>query len=175
MVKVGKFLIARPTIEIGFFTRSVVFIYQSSASGVNGFCLNKLSSFWTRDLALQIGHDYPTRVDPVYLGGPVNERSVNLLHSDDFTSTNTLHTGTGIDVSSDLLMIEKIVTGNKPRHFRFVAGASVWAPGQLEFEIQKQYWLTADLDLDTVFNLDGDKQWESAVDQVSQQLVQKYF
>jgi putative transcriptional regulator len=175
LVKVGKFLIARPTIEIGFFTRSVVFVYQSAASGVSGFCLNKHSSFWTRDLALQMGHDYPTGTDPVYLGGPVNERSVNLLHTDDFVSTNTLHTGVGIDVSSDLLMIEKIVTGNRPRYFKFVAGNSVWAPGQLEFEIQKQYWLVADLNLETVFNLDGDKQWESAVDQVSQQLVQKYF
>ena len=175
MVKVGKFLIARPTIEIGFFTKSVVFIYQSDSTGASGFCLNKTSSFWTRDLALQIGHDYPLRTDPVYLGGPVNERSVNLLHSDDFVSTNTLHTSTGIDVSSDLLMIEKIVTGNRPKYFRFIAGTSVWAPGQLEFEIQKKYWLTADLTLDTVFELDSDQQWEAAIDQVSQQLVQRYF
>lgn len=175
MSVVGKFLIARPTIDIGFFTKSVIWVYQDTPAGTSGICLNKPGLFCLRDLALQSGYDYPQGVDPVYVGGPVNERSVNLVHTDDFTSSNTLHTGTGIDISSDTLMIEKLVCGNKPKHYRLAAGASAWAPGQLDFEISKNYWLIADLRHETVFETTGEQQWESAIEQVGVQLAQRFF
>lgn len=175
MSRVGKFLIARPTLNIGFFTKSVIWIYAEEAAGTSGICLNKPGLFCLRDLANQIGQDYPQGIDPVYIGGPVNERSVNLVHTDDFVSSNTLHTGTGIDISSDTLMIEKLVSGNTPNYYRLAAGSSAWAPGQLDFEISKNYWLIADLRCETVFNTTGEEQWELAIKQVGQQLAQRFF
>lgn len=176
MSRVGKFLIARPNIEAGFFARSIVFIYEDTARGTAGLTINKPCGLDFAQIAVQRGQDYAPGQTPIYKGGPVNENSITLLHTDDFISKNTLHTGTGLDVSSDEIMIQKIIDGNTPRGFRVCAGASIWAPGQLDFEIKKNYWLVTELDHSIVFNYQpGDKQWESAINYTGQQFVQRYF
>lgn len=175
MTRVGKFLIARPSIEAGFFARSIIFVYEDTDRGTAGLAVNKQSGLDFVQIAQQRGQVYPQGQTPIFKGGPVNENSIVLLHSDDFVSQNTLHTGTGLDVSSDEVMIQKLIDGNEPRYFRVCAGASVWAPGQLDFEIKKNLWLVSELDHSIAFNHQGDKQWESAIAYAGQQFVHRYF
>lgn len=175
MSRVGKFLIATPKISTGFFQRSVVFIYEDSLNGTAGLVLNKPSNIDFADIAADRNLIYPRNTEYIHNGGPVNSRAVTILHTDDWTSQNTLHTGTGLDISSDNLMIYKIVDGNVPSGFRVMAGAAVWAPGQLDHEMTHKQWMLMDLPHSTVFDVDGEQQWERSIDLYGQQCVAQWF
>jgi putative transcriptional regulator len=175
MSRVGKFLIARPTVELGCFHHSVVFIYEDSINGVAGVTLTTPSILKLNDIVTSKEVDIHPGDHVIYRGGPVATHALMLVHSDDFSSTNTLHTGMGIDVSSDTLMVEKILMGNKPLQYRFVSGYSAWGPGQLEKEIELGFWLITDLTNSIVFGKSGDNQWNAAVEQAGRQMIDQYF
>lgn len=175
MSRVGKFLIARPTVELGFFSRSVVFIYEESVDGVAGLALSTPSTYTLKDLARHKQVDYPYDPHVIYCGGPVARNAVMMLHTDDFNSSNTLYTNTGLNVSSDDVMIEKLVSGNNPRQFRLVAGCSVWAPGQLDLEIERGYWLVSKLPTNIAFGPNGERQWTMAVEHAGREFFAQYF
>ena len=173
--RVGQCLIARPNGAQGFFEHSVIFVYEDNPNGTAGVMLNKRSNMCLHDLAKIAGKDFPKGITPIYQGGPVNNRAVMLLHSDDWFSSNTMHTGMGVNISSDYLMIDKLLLNNTPRHYRLAAGASLWAPGQLDFEIQRDLWLTTPLTTDLIFGPDGQTQWDRAIERAGQDFVKNYF
>ncbi len=175
MGRVGKYLIARPTVNLGFFSKSVVFIYEDSSKGTAGLALTTPSTLTFRELSQERDLPYTVTPHPLYRGGPVGISSIMMLHSDEFASANTLHTGTGFDVSSDEIMIEKLAAGVEPVYFRLMAGGAVWAPGQLDAEIQKGCWLVSDLDPEIVFGLDKEEQWAAAIEYAGSQIIAKYF
>jgi putative transcriptional regulator len=173
--KVGKFLVARPAINSGFFKKSVVFIYEDTENGTVGLNLSTPSNLTLRAVDPQKTVDYPYPDPVLYLGGPVNDRAVMMLHSDDFVSVNTLFTDSGLNVSSDDLMVEKMFSGDWPRLFRLTVGASVWAPGQLDYEINQNLWLVSDLDYSSVFELSGDDLWNWAIEFIGSKTMARYF
>lgn len=175
MSRAGKFLIARPGLTQGFFARSVVFVYEDSDNGTAGLVVNKTSTGDFADVVLDRGYQVPRGVNPIYAGGPVNIRAITMLHTDEWYSQNTLYTGTGLNLSSDNLMIHKLVEGNTPKKYRLFAGASVWAPGQLDFEVNRDSWLVSTLPIDAVFHNKGDQQWEHCIDLAGQALVSAWF
>jgi putative transcriptional regulator len=173
--KAGKFLIARPQLTQGFFARSVVYVYEDSVNGTAGLVVNKSTSGDFADIVLDRGYEISRGVIPIYAGGPVNIRAITMLHTDEWYSQNTMFTGTGLNLSSDNLMIHKLVEGNTPNQFRLFAGASVWAPGQLDSEINRDSWLVSSLPINVVFHNKGDKQWEHCIDLAGQALVSAWF
>lgn len=175
MSKVGKFLIAKPSINSGFFKQAVIYIYEDSPNGTAGVAIHLETKMTFSQIVSQFGMVAETQDQTIYKGGPVNENSLLLLHSDDFQSTNTLHTGTGLDISSDQIMIQKLASSAWPRYYRLVAGVCVWAPGQLDFEIRKNNWLISDLPNDLVFSYDGETLWTQCIDVVSKQVFDRYI
>lgn len=175
MNRVGKFLITRPTVELGFFRRQVVFIYEETQTGTAGTCLTYPTHLSLRDLALQVGIDYPSGVHPIYKGGPIAQSSIMMIHSEDFVSSNTLHVGKGIDISSDDVMLTKIIEGNQPEQFRLVAGGCLWIPGQLDAEIKKGFWVVSNLKPEIVFDLSGEAQWKAAIEYAGSEMAAQYF
>jgi|AntAceMinimDraft_11_1070367.scaffolds.fasta_scaffold14510_6 putative transcriptional regulator len=173
--RVGKFLIATPAVSTGFFNRSVVFIYEDSLNGTAGLTINKPSGIDFADIAADRHLPYAHNQTYVYTGGPVNARAINMLHTDDWSSRNTLHTGTGLDISSDDVMIYKIAQGNEPNAYRLTAGASVWAPGQLDHEINSKQWLLLELPHSAVFDYKGVAQWENSIELYGHQFVSQWF
>ena len=175
MSRVGKFLIARPTVNLGFFSKSTVFIYEENSKGTAGVALTRPTEITFAHLAQERGFGASVTAHAIYAGGPVNTSAVMMLHSEEFVSSNTLHTGTGLNVSSDEIMLEKLAGGVDPVYFRLTVGASVWAPGQLDMEIARGAWLVANLDPDTVFSLSGEPQWTAAIESVASQTIARYF
>jgi putative transcriptional regulator len=174
MSRVGKFLITRPTANL-VFKQQVILISEETEFGTAGVCLTSPTAFCLRNIAHQIGVDYPAGQDLIYYGGPVAQNLIAMVHTDDFNSYNTLYTGTGINLSSDDLMITKLLSGNRPQQFRLVTGGCVWAPGQLDQEIQRGFWLESKLTRAIVFDLDQDQQWKAAIQHASSELVAQYF
>lgn len=169
-------MIARPQLTQGFFAKSVVFVYEDGDAGTAGLAINRNSNRADfADLAADRGMVFPRGMIPIYNGGPVNTRAVTMLHSSEWYSENSFPVNSHFTVSSDNLMITKLIDGNTPKHYRLCAGASVWAPGQLDHEISQGSWLIADLPASTVFHNTGDRQWEQCIEVAGAALVASWF
>lgn len=180
----NKLLIAHPNLpRHSIFYKSVIYVYEdNSRNGTVGVILNKDSEYTVQYLSESKGYFYGNPNHILKLGGPVSEKTILMLHSDEWYSSNTMQVGNGYAVSSDDLMIEKLSMGNEPARWRMYLGMSAWAPGQLEMEIKAQFpyqkensWLTCNADETIMFEYDGETQWEKAVELSSQQMIDSYF
>ena len=109
----GKMLVAAPSLDGDeIFSKSVVYIYQQKEDLVLGLVLNKPSKLKVSDVyKLKSGEPATPMPEHLYKGGPVNDQSIILLHDNNWNSTSSTNVGHGLAVSSDELMLEKILTG----------------------------------------------------------------
>ena len=170
----GKFLIARPQVE-GVFQRSVIYLYEDLPTGSAGLIINKVTGKELKDVLATRGVAYPSKIDPIYLGGPVSTNSLMMIHTDDFVSSNTLFNPNRINISSDSLMIEKIIQGARPNAFKLCAGRTQWAPAQLHQEIRNSTWLVADLPSRMLYDFGNDLTWEKAIELAGKAVFNQYF
>lgn len=181
--KVGKLLIAHPNLPQGNpFEKTVIYIYQDNLKGTLGLILNKSTEWTVEEVCHDKRYSYIGPMKSLYIGGPVNTGALCMLHSDDWTSQNTMVAGNHMCVSSDNFMLEKLGSGNVPAYWRMCVGMSAWQPGQLDKELKGQppyrpenSWLIVDANDSLVFELDGEEQWELALKQSSQQMINSYF
>ena len=177
----GSILVAHPLITANFFAKTVVFVYEhSTEGGAQGVILNRPLDFALHSLFAQRGYTFSS-VEPVYKGGPVNERAVVMLHTPEWYSANTISAGCA-SVSSDTFMIDKMATLNMPNSWRMLAGICGWASGQLEAEIQGKIpglhypsWLTAQAKPSILFECSGEEQYTAALALCSQQWIDQVF
>ena len=175
MLAPGKILVAHPKLESGLFGKSVIILTEHHDSGTVGFIVNKPCQIDLNKIMRDRGIEWPS-ADVLYQGGPLNTSALVMIHTDDFSSTNTMYLPGGFAVSCDELMIEKIAMDNKPNAFRFLTGICSWAPGQLNHEIKKQkQWLTGTPNDAMLFNSTGLKQWRRALNLVASETTAQYF
>ncbi len=171
----GKCLIARPSITDPFFKKSVVLIYEHSVQATVGLVLNKpIPKFSLKDILSNRGYDN-IATDPLYLGGPVNERAISMLHTGNWYSSNTMSINDQISISSDDLMIYKFVNGDTPDDYRFFLGSAIWHPQQIAQEIAANHWLIGDMDEQDIFNHDGRTLWDLAIENSARDTIDKFF
>ena len=172
----GKLLVAHPNLG-DFFHRSVIFIYQDDpSSGTMGLLLNKPTRIKVADIIGERGLPYGG-TEHVYKGGPVNENAVFLLHEDQWYGSNTMQIGnSGLAITSDAVMMEKLSMGNYPQGWRMCTGVAAWKPGQLQQEMNSTVgWLTCDSNRSIVFDKDGDRQWNKSLQMCANQTIDSYF
>jgi len=172
----GKLLVAHPSLT-DFFSRTVIFIYQDDPKqGTLGLILNKPTRIKVADIVNEKGLGYGG-TEYVYKGGPVNENAVFLLHEDNWYASNTFQIGnTGLAITSDQLMMEKLSIGDYPVGWRMCTGVAGWRPGQLQQEMNSVYgWLTCDADCSIVFAKDGERQWNKALQICANQTIDQYI
>jgi len=178
----GKVLVAHPSIPGQLFGSSVVYVYEDTAVGTAGIILNKQTNYSIRQMFADKGFIVDD-VGCVYAGGPINTRAITLLHSEEWHSQNSTPVGNGLCISSDSLMFEKMSMGNQPHYWRLAVGQCGWGPGQLDEEINgtgrfdggTPSWLVTDVEIDLLFETDGERQWELAIDYCSRRAVQSWF
>ena len=176
MSYVGKILVAHPkmTYQSPFF-QSVVYIGHEDDNGVNGIIVNRPTSYTVSEFMNRRGYDFISTRHKMRFGGPVNTSTVFMLHSDEWTSSSTMKAGPGYSISCDDFMLEKLSMGYLPVYFRMVVGMASWYPGQLDNEISRSDWLIATANDDILFNYDGEKQWNKALELVSREVINSYF
>lgn len=171
----GKLLAAHPKLTQGIFANSVIYVYQDNPSGTIGIVLNKPTSWKVKEFLASKNFDY-MGTEVIYKGGPVNEQAMVLLHDTDWYSSNSMPVGAGLAISSDLFMLEKLSMDNAPTQWRLFAGVAAWAPGQLHREMRSPAgWQVAIPDNSVVFDKDGERQWNNAIQLCSQQLIDQYI
>jgi putative transcriptional regulator len=105
-----------------------------------------------------------------------------MLHSDEWRSAHTTTAGPSYFLTSDDYMFERLALGDQPAYWKMFLGLCAWKPGQLDMELGGQFpfksensWLTADANDHIMFELDGDKMWEAAIELSSKQMFSTYF
>ena len=177
----GKLLVATPVLNNNVvFQQSVVYIYDENPTTgqVCGVILNKPSQFKISSLGSlkDIPFDPTLEMTFVHKGGPVSDTSIVLLHTNEWVSANTLNANNKLAITSDLLMIEKLASGNEPKGWRMFAGMSVWTKEQLNVEVHDQNaWLLCDPTDTSVFDYNEEEQWLKGLELCSQQMLSNYI
>jgi putative transcriptional regulator len=175
---IGNLLIAPPAVKGNFWYKTVIMITEHHREGSVGLVLNKRSQMSIKDFGEQLNYDL-NLPGFVYLGGPVNVKSLSFLHTNDWTSKNTMRLNNTFSVSSADDILPRLAMGDVPKKWRLFLGMCGWSQNQLLGEIkgsppwqQETSWCTASADLDIVFESDNKDQWCSALDRSGLEFAQ---
>jgi putative transcriptional regulator len=176
---IGNLLIAPPAVKGNFWYKTVVMITENHNDGTVGLVLNKRSQMSVKEFGEQLGFhiDLPGFV---YLGGPVNVKSLSFLHSNEWVSKNTLPINQHYSLSSADDILPRLAMGDCPERWRLFLGMCGWAEGQLAGEIKgdapwnkETSWCLATGDQELVFGTDNKDQWCNALDRSGLEFAQK--
>lgn len=182
--RVGQILIAHPKLPTNTpFHKTVVYIFNDGPrEGTQGIVLNKPTHHKVNDVISKQGYELPLNKERMRFGGPVSTNTLFMLHTDDFESASSMPVGNGLMISCDDFMIEKMAMGHQPNLWRMMVGLASWQPKQLELELNgkppfrpENSWLTAVANCSILFEQDGEKQWEKALELSSRQMINSYF
>lgn len=164
----GKFLIAMPGMGDPRFDRSVILVCAHSDEGAMGLIVNKPArelSFAGLLDQLGIPRGPQGRDIRVHVGGPVERGRGFVLHSPDWRTdgggTMAIAGGYGMTATQDILTA--LARGEGPGEALLALGYSGWGPGQLEAEIARNDWLTAEAEPGLVFSPDDGAKWTGAL------------
>lgn len=175
MIKPGKLLVAHPDISDSYFEKSVILITEHHSQGTTGLVINQKSGNRVSDALSEYDYNWPWK-DMIYFGGPIDKKSLFLLHTSDFSSSNTLLISSELSMSSDLLMTDKMLQGDVPMHYRFIVGQCSWAPRQLMNEINHEnLWLTCNSNNRILFEYTNEKQWKKAIELCAEETMSQFF
>jgi putative transcriptional regulator len=165
----GKLLIAMPGMEDPRFAGAVVFLCVHAPGQSMGLIINKpMQEITFSEMMEQL--DIPRRGSAapnlsVCFGGPVEMRRGFVLHSSDYGPRG--EEGLRIDhrfaMTGTLDILEDIAAARGPRRALLALGYAGWGEGQLEAEIARNDWLTADATPELVFDHRPEKKWEEAI------------
>lgn len=177
----GSLLIAPPAVKGNFWYKTVIMVTEHHADGSIGIVLNKRSSMSIAEFGQQLGHtlDYPGYI---YLGGPINMKSLSFLHTAEWKSKNTLEINNDFSLSSADDILPRLAEGDTPKQWRILIGMCGWTPNQLLGEIKgtppwnrSSSWCTASSSVDLVFGSDNKIQWCNALDRSGLEFAQNTF
>ena len=178
---VGNLLIAPPAVKGNFWYKTVVMITEHHAQGSIGLVVNKRSELTLEEFGHQVGVYLPIE-GHVYLGGPVNTKSLSVLHSNDWACNNTLRINHEFSISSDETILHRFASGDRPKQWRMFLGLCGWSPGQLLGEIkgvapwsQQTSWCYCGSNRELVFESDQKDQWCNALDRSGLEFAQAIF
>ncbi len=166
----GKLLIAMPGMGDPRFSHTVILICASSEERSMGLILNRPArdvKFGNLLEQLGIPRAAAGRDIRVHFGGPVERGRGFVLHSGDYTGGQaTLAVDGGFGMTATLDVLEALAQGEGPEAAILALGYAGWGPGQLEAEIARNDWLTADAPADLVFSPDDAGKWTAALRQL---------
>ena len=165
---IGRLLVAMPGIGDPRFEHAVILICAHGPDHAMGLRLDRPAP----------GVDLKTVLDKldapapeqsigraVLMGGPVERERGFVLHTDDWMiGDDSLAFGDGLAMTGTreaLAAMTDAVSG--PRRSALLLGYAGWGEGQLEDELAENVWLTAEADLDLIFDTDHPSKWTRAL------------
>jgi putative transcriptional regulator len=159
----GKLLVAMPGMGDPRFEKSVVLVCAHSDEGAMGLIINKpLNDLTLSGLLEHLGiPEAPEgRKIRVHFGGPVERGRGFVLHSRDYAGgAATMEVTADYGMTATLDVLEALAQGAGPEQALLALGYSGWGPGQLEAEIARNDWLTAEAPADLIFAENDGGKW----------------
>jgi len=160
-IKKGQLLISEPSLSDPTFFKSVVLLIHHSNDESIGLILNQP----TKINLNQILDNIPTIDFPVYIGGPVERKSIHFIHTLGNIIPNTKEISNGISWGGDFnkiisLMKEKRISRNQ---IRFFAGYCGWGEGQLNNEVIEDGWIIHRSNINKCMQYSNEKLWSDLI------------
>lgn len=164
----GRLLVAMPGIGDPRFEHAVILICAHEDDHAMGLRLDRpaggvdLKAVLSR---LDIASPEAASGRAVMVGGPVERERGFVLHTDDWFSPDaTLPFGEGLAMTGTREALTAMTDPLEgPRRSILLLGYAGWGEGQLEDELAENVWLTADADLDLIFDTDHETKWNRAL------------
>lgn len=168
----GYFLISETELIDPNFVRTVVLMIQHDDGGAFGLIVN-------RQTELNLGGIIETYEStsagelPVFIGGPVEQQFLFVLHSglpDQYRGEHTHQVVPGVFFEPNFQLVRNFLdtewnelpVEDRPSIHLF-GGYSGWAPGQLENELRHRSWVLLEATKEIVFHADPSEGWNDAL------------
>jgi putative AlgH/UPF0301 family transcriptional regulator len=160
-------LVAKPALRDRLY-RGTILIARPLRNGQHiGFIVN-------RPTPVKLGTLFPDHgpsqkvVEPIYLGGPVSiEVLFALVQRKDSPGKRAMQLTPDLYLVVDRDLVDHIIE-SEADHARFYAGVVLWAPGELDAEIERGFWYVDDADVGLVLRKSTDGMWEELVKRLEQ-------
>jgi putative transcriptional regulator len=163
---VGQVLVASPKIADPRFHRTVLLIVRHSKEGALGITINRpMGELSLASLLAMLGEN-GSSVDgrvQIFAGGPVQPEAVFVVHSTDYTRSETIPINGHVAVTSSSPIFHDIGSNKGPRKTLIAFGYAGWGPSQLEGELARNDWFTATADAELIFEERRERVWDSAM------------
>ncbi len=160
------FLIAMPAMTDPHFSKTLTFICEHNDQGALGVVVNRPIDMTLHALLEQIEISQPAdacKSMPVHYGGPVQIDRGFVLHTPIGAWTSILAVGEDIGLTTSKDILEAVARGEGPRHMLVTLGYAGWAPGQLEYELAQNAWLTVKADARILFETPVERRYDAAL------------
>jgi putative transcriptional regulator len=161
------FLIAMPAMADPHFSKTLTYICEHNEQGALGLVVNRPLDMMLTKLLEQVS--IPVSAEqcgaiPIHFGGPVQTDRGFVLHEPvgKWQSTLTVSSEIGLTTSKDIL--QAVACGKGPRQMLITLGYAGWAPGQLEYELAQNAWLTVAARDDVIFELPAEQRLAMAME-----------
>ncbi len=163
------FLIATEKINDSRFEKIVILMLEHDEKGALGIAINKplgkitLGSLISKidDPVINKKKLYDIKI-PIYWGGPLDNKKILILHSNDYKNETTKKYN-DLSISSDLKTLVKIAEKKGPKKSLVILGLSAWNIGQLDGEIEMERWNLSEINVGLIFDMKNEKKWLEAV------------
>ena len=160
-------LVAKPALRDRLY-RGTILIARPLRSGQHvGFIVN-------RPTPVKLGTLFPDHgpsqkvVEPIYLGGPVSiEVLFALVQRKDSPGRRAMQLTPDLFLVVDRDLVDHVIE-SEADHARFYAGVVLWAPGELDTEIERGFWYVDDADVSLVLRKSTAGMWEELVKRLEQ-------
>jgi putative transcriptional regulator len=140
-----------------FFHHTVILMCQHSPEGAFGLVLNQPSDKRVGDV-LPIDMPPTLKNQRTRSGGPVDETSVHILHSDAFMFQGNVMNN--LSLMQDPGELSDLANSVNPDHqIEVFLGYSGWGAGQLESELARKAWLVCQAKTELVFSNPDEAAW----------------
>lgn len=163
----NQFLIAMPSMEDAFFTRTVTFMCQHNEDGALGIVINRPSDLTLGDILAQMNieaHDPVASQLPVFFGGPVHPERGFVIHEPPGHWESSMRISEDIALTTSRDILEAVARGEGPHHLLIALGYAGWGKGQLEKEILGNAWLNTPTSRSILFERPANQRWKDAVE-----------
>jgi len=158
----GDLLISEPFLTDPNFSRTVILLCEHNEEGSFGFVLNKPAKIKLNELIEGVGD----RDDYIYIGGPVQQNTLQFIHKNDRLIEGGSEVQDGIFWGGDFeqmlaMMDSKLII---PEDIKFFIGYSGWAAGQLRSELEVNSWIISrNVKIEQIFNTDVETLWKEVL------------
>ena len=166
----GKLLLATPGINDGsYFDKSLIYICAHSDEGAIGIIVNQpMPMVEFDDLTENIGVEKSDIIKRphIYFGGPVDTERGFVLHSTEYTGAHSIKLSEQLALNASIDILKNMALGQGPKHAIFALGYAGWGPGQLDEEVEKNFWLTLDVKDHILFQAKAHDKWSMAMHEI---------
>lgn len=161
----NHFIIAMPSLQDGNFSESVTYICEHDDNGALGITINRPSEISLSEILsqLQIKISSDHIIDQTVLnGGPVQIDRGFILHAPTGDWDSSLKVTENIAVTTSQDIMQAIADNKGPDRSLIALGYAGWGPGQLEYEMSENAWLSCPATEEILFNTPLEKRWRAA-------------